>query len=285
MVEYAMSHYDMLRTLLASLALSLLVAVAGAQDFDQPVGSTTPAVNLAGVKIVQKLGSVIPQDTQFLDQHGKPVKLSDLLHSKPLIVVPIFYRCTGVCSLEYQSLLAALPKMKQKVGRDFDVVVVSIDPNEGPALAEGKWESTLASTPDLKGTESGWHFLTGDLKSIRSLTDALGFYYKYDASKDLINHPSGIMILMPDGLVSSYILGANYDPTILAANIDRAGKKLIGKRAPDVFFGCVHIDPLTGQRSIVIEGVLRLAGLVTVLGILGTVTMLGIGKRRQKTNP
>jgi protein SCO1/2 len=264
-------------------ASSTLPALTGAQAFDQPVGSApTPKIDRTKVRIDQRLGNHLPEQTSFLDREGHEVRVASLLHSRPLLVLPIFHNCTGVCNLELQSLLKALPSVPKRIGRDFDILVLSIDPNEGPKLAKQKCAATLAAAPGLKGTGSGWHFWTGPIQSVRNVTNALGFYYTYDAKKDLINHPSGMMIVTQDGIVSSYMLGADYDPGKLTANLNLATKSKVGKKAPDVFFGCIHVDPVTGRRSIVIENFLKVAGIATILAISGTIGILSIGKRRRR---
>ncbi|MFI5386378.1 MAG: SCO family protein [Fimbriimonadales bacterium] len=253
----------------------VVLQTARAQDFDQPVGVLQPAVDLHDVKIVQRLGNQVPLGAEFRNRQGRAVRLGELLQSRPVLVLPIFYQCTGVCSLELQDLVDTLPKMtKWRIGRDFDVVVLSINPKEGPDLALSKFQSTVSASPGLAGTEPGWHFLTGTLTSIRSVTDALGFYYTYDADKDLVNHPAGIIFLTPSGVVSSYILGASYSTDGLSKNLDLAAKNRVGEKSADIFFGCIHIDPLTGQRSLAIQGVLRLLGLATILTIAATLAVL-----------
>lgn len=264
------------------LAALLALTIVHAQDFDSETPTPQPKPDLTNVRIVQKLGHLLPAEAQFSDRDGSPVRLANFLNARPLIVLPIFYRCTGVCNLELQSLVATLPKTRRSIGRDFDVLVLSIDPNEGPGLAKAKCASTIATQPAFAGTENGWHFLTGNLENIRKLTDSLGFYFKFDPIKDQINHPSGIMFVTPSGVVSSYILGANYSPKAIASDIDLASKSRVGEKTADVFFGCVHIDPLTGKRSIVIEGVLRIAGFATILAIAG---ILGFGRFRSRKQP
>ncbi|HVT12394.1 MAG TPA: SCO family protein [Fimbriimonadaceae bacterium] len=269
-----------------TLLFGISFSVAFAQDavFSGPSGppSTQPKVDLSKVHIVQRLGIQVPLDTTFRDQDGRVVRLGDSLHSRPALVLPIFYRCQGVCNVELQGLLATLPQLKQKIGKDYDVVVLSIDPQEGPDLAKAKLQASLATSPELKGTEPGWHFLTGTLENIHKVTDALGFYYTYDADKDLINHPSGIMFLTPAGVISSYILGANYTTSRLSLDINVANAKKLGTKVEDIFFGCIHCDPITGRKSIVIERFLSLLGVVTVVSIVATLATLSGFRWRKK---
>lgn len=264
----------------SAIALASMFATAcRAQVFPNaaPVQSSPDRKN---VRIDQRLGEQVPLGTELRDRNGRTVHFGDVLGNRPAIVLPIFYRCSGVCNIELQTILADLPKMKtDEVGRDFDIVVLRIDPQEGPGLAKAKFQSTIDSSPELKGTEGGWHFLTGSLDSIRAVTDALGFHYTYDAAKDLINHPSGIMFLTSTGTISSYILGPGYTPATLTNNLHLASNGKVGEKSADVFSGCIHINPLTGQRSIAIERVVRLLGALTVLGLVGTIAGLSLKSR------
>jgi len=240
-------------------------------------------LDVSQIKIIQRIGNQIPAGAKFKDQDGKSVTFGSLLHGRPVLVLAIFYRCTGVCGVELANLVDTLDKMKTKrVGRDFDVIVVGIDPVETPDLAKDKLSETLATSASLKGTAAGWHFLTGDLKSIRSVTNPLGFYYTYDAAQDIVNHPAGLMFVTPAGVVSSYILGARYTPEAIGADIDLAGKNQLGVKSADIFFGCIHIDPLTGKTSLVIENVLKVLAAVTVLSLALTILTLSGRARWRK---
>jgi len=182
--------------------------------------------------------------------------------------------------METQGLLTALPKLDMKVGRDFDVIVLSIDPQEGPALAKDKMTTSLAMSPAFKGTDAGWHFLTGSIDQIREVTDALGFFYTYDAKDDVVNHPAGLMFLTPQGRVSSYILNLGFGKEQLEKNLRIAAKNTVGERTADSYFGCVHTDPITGQRSINILRFLSLFALVFLCGVVTFIAFLNKASKR-----
>ena len=250
-------------------------SLAFGQGFQQATGVVPPNINLKDVTIIQRLGNQLPTTDPFKDQNDSTVTLGSILKGRPVLLLAIFYQCTGVCTLEMENMVSTLEQMDDlKVGRDFDVVIVGINPKETPDLAKAKLAETLATSPKFKGTESGWHFLTGTLPNIRSVTNRLGFFYTYDAENDIINHPAGLMFLTPSGVVSSYILGAKYTSDAFRKDIAIASKNQIGIKSADIFFGCIHVDPLTGRRSIVIENVLRVAGVITVVTVLLTLLTL-----------
>ncbi len=270
------------RWLICLLGVSIAFSAKAQGGFQQP--TAVPPVNLdvSKIKIIQRIGNQIPLAIEFKDQNDKPVTMGSLINHRPVLLLAIFYRCTGVCGVELANLVDTLGKMKtKKVGRDFDVVVLGIDPVETPDLAKAKLSETLATSQNLKGTDSGWHFLTGSLKNIHSVTNPIGFYFTYDEAQDIVNHPAGLMFVTPTGVVSSYILGARYTPQGLTENIEIAAKGQLGIKSADIFFGCIHIDPLTGKRSIVIQNVISVAAVVTVIVLLVSVLTLS-GKARWK---
>ena len=276
------------RWLACLFCISVAFSAIAQGGFQQPTAVPPVNLDMSKIKIIQRIGNQIPLSTEFKDQDDKAVTVGSLIHHRPVLLLAIFYRCTGVCGVELANLVDTLGKMKtKKVGRDFDVVVVGIDPVETPDLAKAKLNETLATSPGLKGTDSGWHFLTGSLKNIHAVTNPIGFYYTYDEAQDIVNHPAGLMFVTPSGVVSSYILGARYTPQGLTDDIEIAAKGQLGIKSADIFFGCIHIDPLTGKRSIVIQNVISVAVVITVLVLLVSVlTLSGKAKwkkRAQKT--
>jgi protein SCO1/2 len=233
------------------------------------VPSQTPQASAKGVGIEQKPGSQVPLTAHFKDADGRSVQFGEELPNRPAVVLPIFYRCKGVCQMETDDLLVALPKLNKRVGKDFDVIVLSVDPQEGPDLAKDKKQSSIASNPAFKGTDQGWHFLTGSIDQIRSVTDAMGFFFSYDPKLDIINHPSGVMFLTPQGRVSSYILNARFTKGDLERNLSQAAVNTIGEKVPDSFFGCIHTDPVTGQKSLNIMRFLSLFAFVFLVALAG----------------
>lgn len=277
-----------LRATVLGLFVTLSISCFAQAGIQSAVTSNTAQPNgpdLKDIKIDQLLGAQVPLTTPFNDWNGSPVNFGTLLGQRPAILVPIFYNCTGVCQLELASLCDAIPKMKSlKLGKDYDVVILSINPTETPALASTK-RNTLINTVKMPGTENGWHCLTGALPNIRSVTNAVGFHYTYDVQLNIVNHPSGIMVVAPSGQVSSYLYGADYSPTTLARDIQVASKNQVGEKTTEIFFGCIHCDPITGKKTIVFQNVLRLFGVVTIMAILGTLLSLSGKKLFHKGDP
>lgn len=263
---------------LAAPILMLASQVLWGQDALPPLGSVGSGNSNKDVRVVQNLGAQVPLTASFRDRNGNHLTMGRLLSARPAVILPVFYRCQGVCSVEFDNLLGVLSKDRSvRVGSDLDVVILGIDPMEGPNDAKQKFSEAATRFPGLlKG--SGWYFLTGDLRNIRSVTDALGFYFKFDAVTDSINHPAGLIFVTSSGQVSSYILRPNYDEASFRSDVQLAARSKVGSKSEEVFFGCIHIDPLTGERSLMIENILRLAGIVFL--VLASAVIAIVARRR-----
>jgi protein SCO1/2 len=261
---------------------ALAISVGQAQTFGQEaISQADPSKDprLNGVKLEQHPGVRLPMRAVFREDDGRPVAFGSLFRGRPIVLLPIFYRCTGVCNLELQSVLNALVQTPKLVpGRDLEVVTLGINPKETPELAHDKKVETLTEYKHPE-TGSGWHFLTGSMDSIRSITDAMGFRFTYDPTQNIINHPSGVMVLTPDGRVSSYMLRGTYPIDEFQDDVERARHSEIAPPSEDICLGCIHVDRITGKRSLVILGVMRLLAACTVLALVATILGLSIRNR------
>ena len=268
---------DRLKILVTAVAGLAFSSVALGQystglQIDSDPAITSP--EMKKITVEQRLGETIDQHSEVTDETGKVTNFRDLIHGRPVIVLPIFYRCTGVCNLELNGVVEALKQMpKWKVGRDVDVIALGLHPKETFDLASAKKAFTLRQYKD-PASASGWHFLTGSLDQVGAIANSLGFHYVFDEKGDRVNHPTGVMILTGTGKISSYILSATFSPDRLGKFLEIAQKGEVGQRSQEIFFGCVHIDPVTGKRSIMIENVLKVMGVITLASLLGSILVL-----------
>jgi len=229
---------------------------------------------LREVKIEQRLNEQVPLDLQFKDETGRTVQLREYFHgSRPVILALVFYKCPMLCNQILSGLTAGLRAQSFDAGREFDVLTVSFDPRETPELAAEKKQSYLERY-NRPGTERGWHFLTGDEMNIRRLTDAAGFRYNYDEKTNQFAHASGIMLLTPEGKLSRYFYGVEYNPRDLRLGLVEASNNKIGSAVDQLLLYCFHYDPATGRYGPVVINIMRLGGVVTVLGIGALILVL-----------
>jgi protein SCO1 len=215
---------------------------------------------LQGVGIEQKLNGQVPLDLVFRDEAGRPVPLRTFFQTKkPVILALVYYRCPMLCTQILNGLESSLKAVSFDPGREFEVVSVSFDPKDTPELAASKKQMYLRRY-GRPNTANGWHFLTGDPASIKGLTDAAGFHYKYDPATDQFAHASGILILTPDGRISKYFYGVEYAPRDVRLGLVEASQEKIGNAVDEILLFCYHYDPKTGKYGAVALNSLRAAG-------------------------
>jgi len=232
---------------------------AGADEAPQPEP-------LDQVKIVQRLNEKLPLDTVFRNEAGKEVALGSYFGDRPVLLAFVYYECPMLCTLILNGIVRVLRAIPFLPGKDFEVVAISFDPGETHALAAEKKKNYLKQYV-RKGTEAGWHFLTGDEESIRRVTEAAGFHYAYDSESDEYAHGSALMVLTPEGRLSRYFYGIEYPARDLRLSLVEASRGKIGSLVDQVILFCFHYDPVTGKYGFAIFSVLRLAGVFTVLAI------------------
>jgi protein SCO1 len=232
---------------------------------------------LREVKIEQRLNEQVPLDLKFKDETGRTVALSEYFKKgKPVVLSLVFYKCPMLCNQILTGLLASLRSQSFDVGREFEVLTVSFDPRETPEIAAEKKLSYIERY-NRPGAEKGWHFLTGDQENITRLTDAVGFHYNYDEKTNQFAHASGIMVLTPEGKLSRYFYGIEYFPRDLRLGLVEASDNKIGSAVDQLLLYCYHYDPATGHYGPVVMNIMRLGGVLTVLGIGALILIL---KRR-----
>ncbi len=241
-------------------------------------GITSPPVNerpplLQNVGIAQHLDAQIPADLTFVDDSGKPVKLGGYFGRKPLILNLVYFNCTMLCGQELAGLASAMRLIKFDVGNEFDVITVSFDPRETPAMAAAKKNDYVARYGRANAA-SGWHFLTGQAPAIDALTKAVGFQYQYDSRTNQYAHATAIVVLTPQGRISRYLYGVDFPPKDLRLALVEASQEKIGNPVDAVLLYCYHYNPQTGKYGAVISNILRLAGAVTILIIGGMLLIL-----------
>lgn len=228
---------------------------------------------LKEVGIDQKLNSSIPLDLLFRDETGTPVKLSRYFGRKPVVLSLVYYNCPMLCTQVLNGLDRSLKDVPLDIGKDFEVISVSIDPSEDAKLASAK-RDLYTGIYGRPGAAEGWHFLTGDEPQIKQLANAVGFRYAYDAGSKQFAHASGIMVLTPAGKISRYFYGIQYASRDMRLGLVEASEGKIGSPVDQILLFCYHYDPVTGKYGLLISRVLQVAGILTVLVIAVMILLL-----------
>jgi protein SCO1/2 len=249
----------LLLTTHCALLILFLVAPARAHDDGRPLA-------LQAVALDQRLGEQAPLDAEFHDESGKLVRLGHYFGARPVILTFAYYRCQDLCPLLLDGVLRTLRAMSLTAGKDFDVVNVSFDPRDTPALAASK-KTDLVNRYARPGAAAGWHFLTGGAEAIERLTTAAGFRYNYESDQDRFGHATGIMLLTPQGRFARYFYGIEFSPRDLRLGLLEASGGKIGRAIDQLLLFCYHYDPATGKYTLMITNVVRGATIATVLAL------------------
>jgi protein SCO1/2 len=235
------------------------------------------------VNIEQRLNGQVPLDLTFRDESGEAVRLGDYFGKKPVVLSLVYYSCPQLCNQVLNGLTSSLKTLSAfNIGKEFEVITVSFDPRETAELAAEK-KKTYIQWYKRDGAAEGWHFLTGDRQAIDSLTEAVGFHYAYDAQTNQFAHASGIMIATPGGRLARYYYGIEYSPKDLRLGLVEASGGKIGSPVDQLLLYCYHYDPATGKYGPLVINMIRLGGVVTIIGMIAFVLIMrrrGPGQNR-----
>jgi protein SCO1/2 len=255
----------------ATFALALaLPASAFAQYGDAPPRPDPANARtgiLENVGIDQRIGQQLPLDLAFHDETGRTVRLGEYFNGKPVVLALAYYDCPMLCTQVLNGMTGALKTLSFDAGKDFDVVVVSIDPHDGFQMAAAKKETYVRSYGRPQ-TAAGWHFLTGAETSIKPLADAIGFHYAYDANLKQYAHAAAIYVATPRGVVSRYLMGIDFAPRDLRLALVEASNNALGSITDQVLLLCYHYDPASGKYGAATLLAVRIGFVLTVAALL-----------------
>ena len=281
-------------TSLASVALLILVSAGAAHGqitsapasagYKREPGMTSSQVPAAlrEIGFDQNLDQRVPLDVAFRDEQGATVRLGDYFGKRPVVLVFAYFDCPMLCTQVINGLSSALGVLSLKPGQDFEIVTVSFNPADTPASARAK-KAMYLERYRRDGAAESWHFLTGDPPSIERLTKAAGFRYVWDEATKQFAHPSGIIVLTPDGRLARYLFGIEYGPRDLRFALVEASAGKVGTRVDSLLLYCYHYDPMTGRYGLAIMRAVRMAGAATVLALAAFIVVMVRRERQPRT--
>lgn len=254
------AHKSLVRFRLKALCLLALGAASVVQaQYARPKATEN-------VGIDQKLNAPIPLDLTFRDESNQLVPLRTYFGDKPVVIEMVYFTCASLCPMAMNEAVTSLKRVSLEPGRDYNVLVVSFDPADTPAMAAER-KATYAKVYGRPSFNAGWHFLTGTQDSISRLAAAIGWRYRWDVPTRQFVHAGGIMVATPDGKLSRYFYGIQFAPADLRMALVDASQHRIGNPVDYVLLFCFHYDAAQGKYSLVIINVLKLAAAVTILGL------------------
>jgi protein SCO1 len=247
------------------------VSSYGDKQSGENTGDQLPQI-LQKVAVSQHLNQQLPLDAAFVDETGKPVRIGDYFGKRPAILSLVYYNCPLLCSEEMDGLTSSLEMVKLAPGKDFDVILISIDPSETPELA-AKRKAFYLKRYGRPETASGWHYLTGQRPAIDAVSNAVGFGYVRvpgpDGKLSQFAHASSIEIVTTNGKLAQYYLGVEYSPKDMLLGLVEASGNKIGSPVANILTYCYHYDPQTNKQSLRVIRVVQLGGMVTVASLGG----------------
>jgi len=258
----------------AEKCLLILIALMVALSSTAQTNSTTPPTLPGKVAIAQNLNAQLPLDLMLRDETGRVVRLGDYFnHGKPVLLNFMYYRCPMLCPMVMDGVTNALTELRFDIGKEFDVVTVSMDPRDTPEQAAMKKDMYVKRYGRF-GAANGWHFLTAPESAIHRLTNTVGFQYAYDPKTDQFAHGTALIAVTPQGRVSRYLYGFEYKPRDLRLALVEASAGKIGTATDAILLLCYHYDPATGKYSRTAMNFVRAGGVATMLGLAGFIIIM-----------
>jgi len=244
--------------------------------------STMPAP-LREIGFDQNIGDRLPLDTEVIDEQGRAVRIGSYFGTRPVILLFAYYSCPMLCTQVINGLASAVGVLSLKPGRDFDVIVVSFDPRDTPQTSAVK-KAQYLDRYTASGADAATHFVTAAEPAIERLTKSAGFRYVWDKETQQFAHPTGVIVLTPDGRMARYLFGIEYGPRDLRLALVEASAGRVGNAVDTLLLYCYHYDPMTGRYGVAIMRTLRVAGASTVLA-LGAFVFVMFRREKQRQAP
>jgi protein SCO1 len=266
-----------------AFATATICATSHARDLgivEEGPSNQTPE-KLQDIGVTEKLGNKIDLTLPFRDEEGKAVTLANYFQSgKPVLLSPAYYTCPNLCNYHLNGMTDMLRKLNWTIGREFEYVVVSIDPRDTPQVAKAKKENYLKAYGRVDASR-GWHFLSGDEASVKALMSQVGFKYRWDEEGQQYAHVSSAQVITPTGEISRYLNGITFDPQTVRLSMVEASNGMVGSVVDKLILYCFHYDPKASKYTPYLFGVMRIGAILIVLVLLAFLAPFWWRQRKQ----
>ncbi len=270
-------------SIVVASCLVSLVADAHSNLPAEGVANETPK-QLENVGIDEHLGDQIDLGLKFRNEVGETVELASFFNSgRPVLLSLAYYSCPNLCNLHLNGVKDVLSKINWTTGKEFEYVVVSIDPKEGPEMALAK-KANYVQAYGRMGAENGWHFLTGDESAIRKLAKQVGFNYHWDEKGQQWAHAAVAHVLTPSGQISRYLYGVFFEPQTVRLSLLEASNGAIGNLVERLLLFCFHWDPEASKYSLYAFNVMRTGAIMVVLVLTAFLLPFWLRQRKLARN-
>ena len=259
------------------------LVVAGLLSASRAVGAQAPMPPpAAAIEVQERLGATVPLDASFTNTSEQEVTLRDYFDGvRPVLLTLAYSRCPMLCDLVLRGAIEAMPQLGLSLGREFRPMTLLIDPSETIETASEK-QATLLRRLGRRAADD-WPFLIGSAGEIRRVADAVGFGYVEDERTGQFAHPAVVIVLTPDGRVSSYLHGVRFPPDTVRGGLLKAasGETQAGGTLGEAIMRCFRFDPALRRYGPSISALFRWGGLALLLSVvLGLVWLFRWERRR-----
>lgn len=231
-----------------------------------------------------KFGDNVPMDARFRDEDGNDITLGECIDGKPTVLVMAYYRCPKLCSEVLNAVLRSAKGNRLNLGDDYRIITVSFDPKEQPILAKEKKQRYIEEYGRPRASE-GWRFLTGDKDQIDILCEAVGFRYEYNSRDKFYVHPSGVVVLTPEGEIARYIKGIEYTnqaDNLKFSLIEASQGKINLTFSEQVIHTCMIYNPDAGTYAYNLGRTVLMVAAIPIMLIVGGVVFFAVRSVRRE---
>jgi len=195
------------------------------------------------IGVYENLGGTIPMNLKFVDEYGNKKTLKEFINNKPTILTLNYYSCTALCSPLLSGVADVLDKMQLKPYIDYNVLTISIEPLDTPALALDKKKAHLNNIK-IPFPPQTWSFLTGNQKNIDAISDSIGFKYQKRIKDGVVDylHPGVIIVVSPNGKIARYLNGVRFLSFDLKLAVLEASQERSGPTIANTLLYCFAYD-------------------------------------------
>jgi protein SCO1/2 len=276
-------HFNSLALAVSLLTFSASVVAVPVAESEIKTRTERAPDRLEGVDVEEHLGEVVPGAISFTAEDGSMVLYDEVVKGEiPTILTMNYSDCPMLCSLQLNALVGSMRQVDLELGEDYQVVTVSLNPNEAPAKARETRDKYLAVYARENTPANGWRFLTGSESNIRAVARGLGVKYNYNEKRDEYIHPASFAIANPDGTIGRYLYGLEYHPDTLRLSLIEASEGKIGSSIDKLILYCFHYDASEGRYAPVAMNIMRVTGSAGALALGGLIGGLFRAERRRK---
>ncbi len=222
--------------------------------------------DLEDIGFEEKFGESIDLSVQLVQIDGRPVSISSFFRQeKPVVLNLAYFTCPTICLLGTDGVLEVVNGLDSfRPRKDYTILTVSFDPEEPVSVISAKADQYRNALAGGVEESSDWHFLTATQENILKLTNSVGFRFREDG--DEFAHPSGIIVLTPEGTISRYLYGIEYDPRNFKLSLIEASEGKIGSSEllNKVIMFCYQFDPIGKRYALAALNVVKAGGMITL---------------------